>query len=315
MSACQLIDAEGRVINSLPGAEGNTSLQYTTVAVVGCQSGGKSTLLNRAFGTGFPVLNAPKSGRRRTTAGVWTALRTEPHALVILDVEGTDSRERGEGAKAFESRTTLFALALADVVIVNMWAHDVGRYSAANYELFETVFAQAVALRRNSTVIKQRSVRVLIVVLDHDGESNVAAIRRVLMGDLHNLWDSLKFRSIQFSSLFDMDVVALPHMVYAPEEFESGVKKLAENISKGCRRREAAMVPLEGFDALAKTVWSAICRSTGGEGEDAHFTLDLPKHAALAAHFRVGEIVMSIFDGPVGVNLEELRAEIDLSYI
>ncbi|CAN8069244.1 unnamed protein product [Agarophyton chilense] len=311
MSACQLIDAEGHFVNSLPGAKGKTTLQYTTVAVVGCQSGGKSTLLNRAFGTGFPVLDAPKSGRRRTTLGVWTALRPEPHPLVILDVEGTDSRERGEGAKAFESRTTLFALALADVLIVNMWAHDVGRYSAANYELFETVFAHAVALRRSSKVMKQRPVRVIIVVRDHDGESNVADIRRVLMGDLLNLWESLKIRTIQFSSLFDMDVVALPHMVYSNEEFESGVKSLAENISKACRRREAAMVPLEGFDAMAQTVWTAICRNTGGEGKDVHFTLDLPKHAALAAHFRVGEIVRSTFDGPVGMKIEELRADIE----
>ncbi|PXF48414.1 Protein SEY1-like [Gracilariopsis chorda] len=314
MSACQLIDANGNFVNSLPGAQGNTSSHYTTIAVVGCQSGGKSTLLNHAFQTQFPVLDAPRSGRRRTTLGVWSALHTGPHLQVILDVEGTDSRERGEGAKSFESRTTLFALALADVVIVNMWAHDVGRYSAANYDLFETVFAHSVALRRSSSMMKQRPVRVIIVVRDHDSESNVADIRRVLMGDLQNIWDSLKIRSFEMSSLFDMEVVALPHMVYAPDDFEREVKKLAENITKGNRRREAAMVPLEGFDALAQTVWSGICRSTGGDGEDAEFTLDLPRHAALAAHFKVGEIVMSIFDGVVGMKIEELRAEIEAEW-
>lgn len=311
MTASQLINADGAFVDSLRGAQGMSTTDYTTIAVVGCQSGGKSTLLNRAFQTEFPVLDAPKSGRRRTTLGVWSALRTEPELQVILDVEGTDSRERGEGAKAFESRTTLFALALADVVVVNMWAHDVGRYSAANYELFETVFAHAVALRRSSNVMKQSPVRVLIVVRDHDGESNVSDIHRVLMGDLRNLWDSLKIHSLDFTSVFDMDVIALPHIIYAPDQFETEVKRLAAEVSQGCRRREAAIVPLDGFDALAQTVWSAICRSTGGEGEDAHFTLNLPRHAALAAHFKVGEIISSMFEGQIGLKIEKLRVEIE----
>ena len=39
--------------------------------------------------------------------------------VVLFDVEGSDSRDRGEGQHSFESRTALFSVALADVVIVN----------------------------------------------------------------------------------------------------------------------------------------------------------------------------------------------------
>jgi len=42
-------------------------------------------------------------------------------ATLIVDVEGTDSKERGENRKTFEHRASLFSLAIADMVIVNMW--------------------------------------------------------------------------------------------------------------------------------------------------------------------------------------------------
>ena len=315
MAAQQLIDAQGSFVGGLPSTNNDESRTYQITAVVGCQSGGKSTLLNHAFGTTFPVLDAPKSGRRRTTLGVWGAVRptNTKSQTIVLDVEGTDSRERGEGAKAFESRTTLFALALADSVIVNMWAHDIGRYSAANYELFETVFAHAVALRRSAGIMSQRAVNVVIVVRDHDGESNVADIKRVLMGDLMNIWESLKVRGISFESLFELDVVALPHKIYSPKAFETEVKYLARRIygNDKNKKKESQLVPLSGFNALAKAVWEAICKSTGGDGPDSEFSLDLPKHAALAAHFKCGEAISSSFNGPIGVDIEELRSEIE----
>ena len=42
--------------------------------------------------------------------------------------------------KVFERKFSLFALAMADVLIVNMWMHDIGRYNAANYSLLKAVF-------------------------------------------------------------------------------------------------------------------------------------------------------------------------------
>lgn len=57
-------------------------------------------------------------------------------------MEGSDSRDRGEGQHSFEARTALFSIAMADCVIVNMWMHDIGRHHAANYELFELIFSQ-----------------------------------------------------------------------------------------------------------------------------------------------------------------------------
>jgi hypothetical protein len=324
MSERQIVDPDGRFCGGLDVAAGAAaSRNYRVVAVIGCQSGGKSTLMNAAFGTAFPVLDAPKSGRHRTTLGVWAAVAgagpgagaaaARAPAVVVLDVEGTDSRERGDGAKAFESRTALFTLALADVVIVNMHAHDVGRHSAANYELFETVFSHAGALRRQGRVFTDvRPVHILMVVRDHDGESAVADIRRVLMGDLENIWDALRIPDVAFEALFKVDVVALPHKVYSPKLFDEAVSGLAARFAEPVRAPQP--VPMVGFEALASSIWEAVCASTGGDGETSEFTLDVPKHAALAAHFSCGEAMVKMLDGPVGARIDDLRHEVEAEW-
>ena len=43
---------------------------YQTVAVIGCQSSGKSTLLNLLFDTTFEIMDETQ-GRQQTTKGIW----------------------------------------------------------------------------------------------------------------------------------------------------------------------------------------------------------------------------------------------------
>jgi hypothetical protein len=48
------------------------------------------------FGTEFEVMEASR-GRSQTTLGVWVGFSGTPnHSLLVFDVEGTDSKERGE---------------------------------------------------------------------------------------------------------------------------------------------------------------------------------------------------------------------------
>lgn len=95
--------------------------------------------------------------RRQTTKGIWLSKnkRTATGALengdssadqnkmadniLVMDVEGTDGRERGED-QDFERKSALFALATSEVLIVNIWEHQVGLYQGANMGLLKTVF-------------------------------------------------------------------------------------------------------------------------------------------------------------------------------
>jgi predicted GTPase len=60
------------------------------VGIVGPQSSGKSSLFNRAFETAFQVMDMDR-GYSQTTKG---AMLAEKDGLLLLDMEGSDSRER-----------------------------------------------------------------------------------------------------------------------------------------------------------------------------------------------------------------------------
>src|SRR3569833_1854301 len=118
---------------------------YHLISVFGSQSTDKSTLLNHLFGTEFNVMS--ESERRQTTKGIWMSKYKKESAgavkmadnILVLDVEGTDGRERGED-QDFERKSALFALATSEVLIVNIWEHQVGLYQGANMGLLKTVF-------------------------------------------------------------------------------------------------------------------------------------------------------------------------------
>lgn len=82
------------------------------------------------------------TGRHQTTRGIWLARSPKVAAptTLVMDLEGSDGRERGEDDTSFERQSALFALAVADVVLVNMWAKDVGRESGAGKPLLKTIF-------------------------------------------------------------------------------------------------------------------------------------------------------------------------------
>lgn len=52
--------------------------------------------------------------------------------------------------QSFERKTSLFSLALAEVLMINMWVHDVGRFEGANYGLLKIVFELNLQLFQSS---------------------------------------------------------------------------------------------------------------------------------------------------------------------
>ncbi len=81
-------------------------------------------------------------GRGQTTKGIWLgkSSRISAPPTLVMDLEGSDGRERGEDDTSFERQSSLFALAIADVLVINIWAKDIGRESGAGKPLLKTVF-------------------------------------------------------------------------------------------------------------------------------------------------------------------------------
>lgn len=110
-----------------------------------------------------------ESDRKQTTKGIWMSKNKRNHVdgaskkmadnILVMDVEGTDGRERGED-QDFERKSALFALATSEVLIVNIWEHQVGLYQGANMGLLKVVFEVNLELFLKNTryIPKQRAI-------------------------------------------------------------------------------------------------------------------------------------------------------------
>ncbi|KAI8001095.1 hypothetical protein LOK49_LG09G02582 [Camellia lanceoleosa] len=277
-------------------------LSYAVVAIMGPQSSGKSTLLNHLFHTRFREMDAFK-GRSQTTKGIWIAkaVSVEP-CTIVMDLEGTDGRERGEDDTTFEKQSALFALAVSDIVLINMWCHDIGREHAANKPLLKTVFQVMMRL------FSPRKTTLLFVIRDKT-KTPLEHLEPVLREDIQKIWDTVSkpqaHKDTPLSEFFNVEVTALSSYEEREEQFKEQVSQLRQRFFHsiapgGLAGDRRGVVPASGFSFSAQQIWKVI-----KENKD----LDLPAHKVMVASVRCEEIAnekLSCLTSDVGwVALEE----------
>lgn len=240
--------------------------------------------------------------------------------ILVMDVEGTDGRERGED-QDFERKAALFALATSEVLFVNMWETQVGLYQGANMGLLKTVFEVNLQLFVKDRKSIPRSL-LFFVIRDHLGTTPLSNLRNTLLNDLSRIWASISkppgLEESKIDDYFDFAFVALPHKILQPERFEQEVNKLSTRFREGYRdpRKHGLMdeqdqplllpeyhrrIPADGFAVYAEGIWDQI---------EQNKDLDLPTQQELLAQFRCDEIareVMGAFDEAI-VPLEHQQA-------
>ncbi|MED6109214.1 Cell wall protein rhd3 [Stylosanthes scabra] len=282
----QLIDGDGAF--NVEGIEkfmkevklAECGLSYAVVSIMGPQSSvfgscqlsqlpnaalpSKSTLLNNLFGTDFREMDAFK-GRSQTTKGIWMAkcAGIEP-CTVVMDLEGTDGRERGEDDTAFEKQSSLFALAVSDIVLINMWCHDIGREQAANKPLLKTVFQVMMRL------FSPRKTTLMFVIRDKT-RTPLENLEPVLREDIQKIWDSVPkpqaHKETPLSEFFNVQTLR---------------QRFTHSINPGGLAGDRrGVVPASGFSFSAQQIWKVI-----KENKD----LDLPAHKVMVATVRCEEI-------------------------
>lgn len=273
---------------------------YHVAAIMGPQSSGKSTLLNLLFGTSFRTMDE-SSGRYQVTQGVWLGRDVEK-PIIVMDLEGTDSRERGEDAVAYERKSALFALALAEVLIVNVWAQDVGRYNAANMSLLKTVMELDLQLffggsgdQTAADGKRMYKTRLLFVLRDHVS-SPFETLCNTLRADVDNIWDTIQkppaAAGTSVTEYFDIDFFALPHKVLMKDAFYTKGAELKRRFHENevFLPEYSRGVAADGFAAYAQNVWDTI---------RANRELDIPSQKEMLAHVRCEQIAheqMDIFE-------------------
>uniref|UniRef100_A0A6N2M1W7 GB1/RHD3-type G domain-containing protein n=1 Tax=Salix viminalis TaxID=40686 RepID=A0A6N2M1W7_SALVM len=117
------------------------------------------------------------NGRSQTTKGIWIAKCSDIDPFtIVMDFEGTDSNQRGEDDAAFERQSTLFALEIADVVLINMWCKDIGLEHAASRPLLKTVFQ---VIKRSSKQPKKNTTTPL------------ERLKKFIFEDIEKIWDAV----------------------------------------------------------------------------------------------------------------------------
>ncbi|CAH9145693.1 unnamed protein product [Cuscuta epithymum] len=286
----QLIDGNGEF--NVQGLQGfmdaikfhQCGLSYAVVAIMGPQSSGKSTLLNHLFSTKFKEMDAYK-GRNQTTKGIWIAKAgavTDP-CTIVIDLEGTDGRERGEDDTVFEKQSALFALAIADVVLINIWCHDIGRDQAANRPLLKAIFQVMMRLFR------PRKTTLLFIIRDKT-KTPLKQLSDILLKDIQKIWNGIPkpqaHKHTRLNDFFNVKVYALSSYEANEEKFKEEVLKLREHFYKstspgGIAGDRKEVVAASAFSYSAQMIWKAI-----KENKD----LDLPAHKVMVATVRCEEI-------------------------
>ncbi|XVF87054.1 hypothetical protein PTKIN_Ptkin18bG0089700 [Pterospermum kingtungense] len=258
-------------------------LSYAVVAIMGPQSSGKSTLLNHLFHTNFREMDAFR-GRSQTTKGVWIAhcVGIEPFT-VAMDLEGTDGRERGEDDTTFEKQSALFSLAIADIVLINMWCHDIGREHAANRPLLKTVFQAMTRL------FSPRKTTLLFVIRDKT-KTPLEYLEPILREDIQKIWNAVSkpesLKDTPLSEFFNVEVTALSSFEEKEELFKEQVAQLRQRFVNsispgGLAGDRRGVVPASGFSFSTQQIWKVI-----KENKDLH----LPVHKVMVATVRCEEI-------------------------
>ncbi|KAF9303103.1 Dynamin-like GTPase that mediates homotypic ER fusion [Mortierella antarctica] len=268
----------------------DAGFNYNLAAVFGSQSTGKSTLLNRLFGTDFDVMS--ENARKQTTKGIWIS-KGQDMKLLIMDVEGTDGREHGED-QDFERKSALFSVATSEVLIVNMWEHQVGLYNGANMGLLKTVFE--VNLQLFGSHRSKEKTLLFFVIRDHVGSTPLANLSNTLRADLDRIWYGLSkpegLEDCKITDYFDFMFTTLPHKLLQPEKFETDVEKLRHRFTDPTdphfvfQPQYSKRVPADGLHIYASGIWDQIM---------ANKDLDLPTQQELLAQFRCDEIANSVF--------------------
>ncbi|PGH11292.1 protein SEY1 [Polytolypa hystricis UAMH7299] len=295
----------------------SAGFNYHLISVFGSQSTGKSTLLNHLFGTEFSVMS--ETERRQTTKGIWLSKNrlqgqdqdSESRSqisqnrmadnILVMDVEGTDGRERGED-QDFERKSALFALATSEVLLVNIWEHQVGLYQGANMGLLKTVFEVNLQLFLKDKKSSPRSL-LFFIIRDFLGTTPLQNLQNTLMQDLTRIWSSLSkpagLENTTIEDYFDFAFAALPHKNFQSDKFVAEVRKLGTRFREGHRDPKNTLnkgsipdggiflpeyhrrIPADGFAVYAEGIWDQIVNNKD---------LDLPTQQELLAQFRCDEI-------------------------
>jgi hypothetical protein len=260
---------------------------YHTLAIIGNQSTGKSTILNEIFQTSFETMEQGK-GFQQTTKGINASITQN---VLMLDIEGADSPEREDGDN-FEKKLALLAVATVDVTIINFMAENIGQYRGSNYCLMKNVFEANAKLFEANT-----KKQIVFFIRDFSTRYNASVLERQLRENVQEICQEISRANTRLSAdalyqNFQINFCYFSHKLHASAAFASDAQEVRlrflDKRNPGyIFREEGGRFPIEGLPEYFSNIWAVIDRNQD---------LNLPNQKRLVSEARCNQNMRSAFE-------------------
>ncbi|KAF7456395.1 root hair defective 3 gtp-binding protein (rhd3) protein [Cryptosporidium felis] len=219
--------------------------------------------------------------------------------LLVWDVEGTDSLERGEDRATFENRAALFSLAVSDCMILNIPLMNLTTYSSSNFGLLKTILNSWFSLKLDRNGAHRGDfgrTTLIFAVRDITINDNDEMLTKKVVQILELLWKQVTEFQVSlgnripasFSEIFEVKVYGIPSLPNDKAGFDLVIEKVrTELASTTLPSNYTKNIPLEGLETYCKTVWDCIVNCQ---------ELNIPSQIKLVSRFRCEQTKDNILD-------------------
>ena len=152
---------------------------------------------------------------------------------------------------------------MADVLLINQWYTDLGRYQGSNIGLLKVILESN--LKLFGQVDKKK---LLFVVRDFEFTgNNVEETKTDIVKDLGAIWESIykpnEYKEKLYTDFFDIDFAFIPHKRYAPQDFANKCEELKGRFILSAPdslfpQKTEDNVPVDGICYYIDKTWSTI---------------------------------------------------------
>ena len=151
--------------------------------------------------------------------------------------------------------TSLFALTISNVFIINMWASSIGTNSASNFAVLKDIFELNMKLKLFN---KNEAKKFLFLIKDFKKRGNNEELTRAkLEQDMKRIWSECempdKYKDRHPADVFKFEFAFFPDFFYEREEFDEQVKKLKARFDRNAPNtlfEDGERLPIDGLPEL-----------------------------------------------------------------
>ena len=152
---------------------------------------------------------------------------------------------------------------MADVLLINMWFSDLGRYGASNYGLLKVIFEVNLKLFEQAA-----SKKLLFVLRDYDPDIDFNTVSEMLQQDVDKIWGEIykpeKFANSKPTDFFQFEFINFPSYKFQKKEFVEKTEELKQRLVVGSENAlflddsEQKNLPIDGLHVFIEKSWEVI---------------------------------------------------------